>query len=321
MSKKLADLSQINEELKGALSLLEERLGGFPIKESSHGNIAQETASLLQRCADLVGEEKKEKPLIRVIHHLACSGGTLISKCISALPGTFLLSEVHPNTTIHLGAATPRFCPSDTTILARYANIPNIETLAKNIFRSNVDIINEHLNSLGGILVLREHSHSDYCIGKHVPPRSTLISLLEEKYEVLSLVTVRNPIDCYLSMRQNGWLHFEPSTFDEYCKRYMSFLKQFSSENIVKYEDFINEPDTQLAKMAHILQLPYTDTFKETFSIFKVTGDSGRSGETIEKKTRRSFSNEFGQEIKASTAYQTLRNELSYEDNIEYSNS
>ena len=320
MSKKLAGLSQINEELSGALSLLQEKLGDLPIKESTHGNIVQGTASLLQRCADVVGEEKKEKPLIRVIHHLACSGGTLISKCISALPGTYLLSEVHPNTTIHLGAGTPKFCPSDITVLARYANIPNIESLAKNVFKSNVDLINKHLNTLGGLLVLREHSHSDYCIGKNAQPSSTLISVLEEKYRVLSLVTVRNPVDCYLSMQQNGWLHFEPSTFDEYCKRYLSFLKQFSSEKIVKYEDFIDEPDTQLAKMAQILQLPYTDTFKETFSIFKVTGDSGRGGEIIERRPRRSLSKELSQEIAESEGFQTILKKLNYDNDIEYSN-
>ena len=320
MSKKLADLSQINEELSGALSLLQERLGDFPVDKSTQGNIAQGTDSLLDRCADVVGEDKKTKPVIRVIHHLACSGGTLISKCISALPGTYLLSEVHPNSSIHIGAGTPRFSPSDITDLARHANIPNVEAIAKNIFKNNVDLIDEHLNNLGGTLVLREHSHSDYCVGKNVQPRSTLISVLEEKYEVLSLVTVRNPVDCYLSMRHNGWLHFEPTTFDEYCRRYLSFLKQFSSERIIKYEDFIDEPDTHLAKMAQILELPYTDTFRETFSIFKVTGDSGRGSETIEKKARRGFSKELSQEIVESEAFQIILERLNYDDDIENSN-
>ena len=61
MSKELADLSQINDELKGALNLLEARLGNFPIKDSSQGNIVQETASLVQRCADIVGKKKRRE--------------------------------------------------------------------------------------------------------------------------------------------------------------------------------------------------------------------------------------------------------------------
>ena len=37
-----------------------------------------------------------QKPVIRTIHHLACTGGTLISKCISSMPETALISEINP---------------------------------------------------------------------------------------------------------------------------------------------------------------------------------------------------------------------------------
>ena len=43
-------------------------------------------------------QEKKylSKPLIRTIHHLACTGGTLISKCLGSMPDVALISEVNP---------------------------------------------------------------------------------------------------------------------------------------------------------------------------------------------------------------------------------
>jgi hypothetical protein len=66
--------------------------------------------SLLDKCEQVTNSYKKPKPVIRVIHHLACSGGTLISKCISAMPNVYLLSEAHPFSDLHLGRETPIFC-------------------------------------------------------------------------------------------------------------------------------------------------------------------------------------------------------------------
>ena len=36
------------------------------------------------------------RPFARAIHHFACSGGTVISKCVAAMPHVALLSEVNP---------------------------------------------------------------------------------------------------------------------------------------------------------------------------------------------------------------------------------
>ena len=48
--------------------------------------------------------ENKEQPesiisqkiTLRSIHHLACTEGTLISKCIASMPDVALISEVNP---------------------------------------------------------------------------------------------------------------------------------------------------------------------------------------------------------------------------------
>ncbi len=36
------------------------------------------------------------KPAIRVLHQLARTGGTIISKCLGAMAGVVLLSEINP---------------------------------------------------------------------------------------------------------------------------------------------------------------------------------------------------------------------------------
>ena len=35
-------------------------------------------------------------PTLRTIHHFACTGGTVISKCLAALPQVMLISEINP---------------------------------------------------------------------------------------------------------------------------------------------------------------------------------------------------------------------------------
>ena len=67
-----------------------------------------DTQSLLARCDHVAEKYEATKPVIRIIHHLACSGGTLISKCISAMPNVYLLSEVHPFTDLGIGARKPK---------------------------------------------------------------------------------------------------------------------------------------------------------------------------------------------------------------------
>ena len=41
------------------------------------------------------------RPTLRLLHHMARSGGTLISKCLGCMSGVLLLSEIHPLGTNH----------------------------------------------------------------------------------------------------------------------------------------------------------------------------------------------------------------------------
>ena len=94
----------------------------------------KEAEGLLGRCANELNENAK--PKLRIIHHLACSGGTLISKCLSALPNVYLLSEVHPHTSLALDVNKPRYSPTDISSLAKYANIPFANELADKILKT-----------------------------------------------------------------------------------------------------------------------------------------------------------------------------------------
>ena len=52
-------------------------------------------------------------PPIRVVHHWACSGGTIISRSLAQLPRVVLLSEVHPLAHLRLHPPSSGYQPTD----------------------------------------------------------------------------------------------------------------------------------------------------------------------------------------------------------------
>lgn len=267
--------------------------------------------SLLERCNQVV-KNSTSKPKLRIVHHLACSGGTLVSKCLAALPNVHLLSELHPTTVLHQGGGKPKFLPSDVTTQARYANVPNIENLAWKLFKSNITDTYEHLTHYSGTLVIRDHTHSDFCVGNDYSQCSTVARLLANDFELLRVVTLRDPIDSYISLVKNNWVHFEPKTFDEYCKRIWAFISEYNASQIFKYEDFVKSPIEEMKKISGSLELTFNDSFIDTFSLFKVTGDSGRSGDVIEERTRRDLTTEELNEFSSSKYYAKIAKRFNY---------
>ncbi len=301
------------QQIDDAVALIESSQGVNPAASLTHtlvdpnaiGSLV-DTQSLLSRCDELCNKFEAKKPTIRIIHHLACSGGTLISKCIAAMPNVYLLSEVHPFTDLGIGTGKPKYTPSDIISLTKHANIPQQKELVGKLFKNAIDEVYQHVTRYGGILVLRDHTHADFNTNEPIPHQSTLIKLLEETYEVKSVLTIRNPIDSYVSLVKNGWVHFEPQTFDEYCKRLLCLTEQFKMEDIFKYEDFTKDPKRQMQDIAQTLALPFDDAFEEIFSLFKVTGGSGRNSDAISTRSRREFSEKLKSEINNSVSFKKI---------------
>ncbi|WP_285164738.1 sulfotransferase family protein [Shewanella goraebulensis] len=306
-------LNALLQELENSLTLLDETrvidVADFDLSlkhtDSDLFSFSQPD-SLLAKCEQVCAEYSINKPKLRTIHHLACSGGSLITKCFSVMPNTYLLSEVHPHSYRHLPKDNAEFLPSDIATLAKQANFPNSDILAKKIFAHAITDAYEHVTRLGGILILRDHSHSDFCVGDDIASKSTVKTTLEPDFEIRSIVTLRNPIDAYASLKSNFWLHFEPSSFDDYCGRVLAFLSEFEHSQIFFYEDFVNQPEFELEKMCLFLDIPYVNGSSSLFDMFKVTGDSGRKGEIIEARQRRTIENYLLEEIKQSEKFKLL---------------
>ncbi|TOF41920.1 hypothetical protein CGJ21_04840 [Vibrio parahaemolyticus] len=304
----MSSFNRFKHQLDSALDLLEnsEQIKQLDLPQVLGAQMV-DTESLLSRCTHICDKHKQKKPTIRIIHHLACSGGTLISKCISAMPNVYLLSEVHPFTDLAKGRGKPKYAPSDISLLAKYAGIPKQKDLAARIFKNSIDDVYQHVESMGGILVLRDHTHADFNTDQSIPKKSSIVELLEEDYNVKSVLTIRNPIDSYASLFKNGWVHFKPQTFDEYCRRLLLLLDKFEGARVFKYEDFVDSPSLVMNEICDEFKIPFNNDFEMIFDYFSVTGDSGRSGAEISKRSRRSTSKEMTEQVQLSEFYAIIK--------------
>ncbi len=314
MSKRKKNIVQSADMM---ISAIDEALS--LLKQSSYGKKATLTyrddpESLLEQCIALCKKHETSTPEpVRTIHHFACTGGTLFSKCLAVMPNTQLLSEVDPLSTKGINNTTPQFAPTDMVTLIRQSTCGGGKELVLEMFLNNIDIIYKSTLGVGKRLILRDHAHSHYCVGTNIPERPNLRQILLRRIPVRSIVTVRDPLDSYMSLRNNKWMDFTPPTFDEYCRRYLVFIDSYSDIPIVKYEDLVVSPHGVMKNICNLLDIPFSDQFIELFDAIKLTGDSGRSSGAIKMRSRRPMDENMKQEISESPHYERLRAILKYD--------
>jgi hypothetical protein len=297
------------EEIEGALDVLRE---ASYLRDNTM-LVEGDTSSLLQQCLELCEEAGRVNPEpVRTIHHFACTGGSLICKCLASMPNTQLLSELDPFSMMQLNTDDPIFTPTDIIAQMRQSTAGVDEDLIVELFMNNLNVIVNSTIRKGQRLILRDHSHSQYCSYRNLESRKSFRSLIMESYPVRSVVTVRDPLDSYLSLLSNGWVHFSPQTFDEYCRRYLVFLNDYKDVPIIRYEDFVTSPVKVMGEICDLLELPFVDDFEDLYSVIKLSGDSGRKAEIIAPRKRRNVSELLKQEASDSANYSCLRDALGY---------
>lgn len=274
----------------------------------------QNPGSLLEQCMALCAQVESVGPEpVRTLHHFACTGGSLISKCLAAMPNTLLLSEVDPlSRMLESKDGRPRFTPSDMISLVRDSARGASRELIIEMFLSDLGLIHEEALRMGQRVVLRDHAHGHYCLDS-IEDRPGLRDIVATRFPVLSAVTVRHPLDSYLALRENGWLQHRPPTLDEYCRRYFAFLEDHAGLPVTRYEDFVAAPRAVLPELCAHLRLPYRTDFVDVFDALPVTGDSGRSGTVIGRRERRPVDVELKREAAQSPGYRALLQKLDYE--------
>jgi len=249
------------------------------------------------------------KPLLRTIHHLACTGGTVICKCLATMPDTALLSEVNP-----FNRSTRGFEPSNPLLLLEMSHRKlSISEIIED-FTNKISYAHEICRRDDVDLIIRDHSHTDFCTGTHPSLACPVIDYLASDFDLVSVVTVRNPLDSFLSLLSQGWeKQFSPSTLQEYSHRYLAFLDRYTSLPIFRYEDFCMNPEAFLASLCDTLDISFSAEFIHKFGSVRLSGDSGRTGTNlIELRQRREIPDGLRGEIKSSESYLELLDRLGY---------
>lgn len=296
--------------LDEALELLRDH--GQTVGAGASGRPAEPLPELLPQIASLCAADPGPAP-IRAIYHLACTGGTLISRCLATLPNTTLLSELDPLSGLQGTAAKQQFRPSDVIYGARFSLRPPDNETITGMFCVGLRELYDGLTRRGGHLVVRAHSHSQFCTDADPGARPGVHTLLQRVTRVRGVVTVRHPLDSYLSLTLNGWRHFDPKTLDEYARRYLMFLDAHADLALFRYEDFTAAPDDMLARICAELELPAVNNVEELYALATMSGDSGRHSRRITPRPRRAVPPEIALEARECGRYSLLCERLGYQ--------
>lgn len=247
---------------------------------------------------------------IRTLHHFACSGGTLIAKALTAMPNTVVLNEIDPLSQQHLRSSKQPFFPTDLIAALRYSarEIDN-DTILK-VFAAALLALRDDLARQGCHLILRDHAHTLFCTDQTPESRPNLHRIVAGITRIRGLVTVRHPLDSFLSLQHNNWVHFKPGTLEEYCRRYLVFLDVHAGLPVHKYENFVTASAETVAAMCRDLALPFVSDFETLMPLARLSGDSGRSGQGIAPRPRRATA---PPETGRSPSYEALCDRLGYQ--------
>lgn len=237
---------------------------------------------------------------IRLMHHWACSGGTLLSRCVAAHPAVVLLSEIHPLAYLRVAPAYPYYSPTD---LIQQLSLPHNgrdPVLCLAAFTGAVEGLLEQLEAEGRSLVLRSHSHVDFFSGVMPADTPLLSSSLGSRLTLYELLSVRHPLDSWISLCRQGWQkQFCFSSLSEFSNRGLAMLKACRGMPLLRYEDFCLAPRKGLALMADALKLPLEAELMEQLAGIQISGDSGRSDSSIGVRPRRPIPHQLAWELSA----------------------
>lgn len=237
--------------------------------------------------------------MIFTIHHVASSGGSIISQALSSALDAILISEVNPYSWIvnpKNRSSANTFSPTQILFHA-ISNSKDIRRdLKRQYFICQLDIIVRHAKNLNKNILLRDHTHSTF----NFPGGADTSSFFEvlDQFSAKSpcesknlgfdyqrarpIHTIRHPLDSFLSAKRSGWhrRYCEGTqSIDEYCQSLINLQNYMTSRQnamVFRYEDFCLDMGKFFESISLegdiSLQVPTVNQINRV----QVTGKSGR---------------------------------------------
>lgn len=220
------------------------------------------------------------KPRLRILHHLARTGGTLVSRCLGAMHGVVLLSEVHP---FGIRQNNPLAQAQSWYGLFDDAECRELEATGGMSFAEAIARIEQAATRRGATLVVRDWPHLDFTgvpWEANPPFRLRTAEALAARFELVQVATVRHPLDSWLSLSAQPIMRGRLD-LDRYMLGVRRFAETAAAFGFVRYEDVCAEPGRAIADLCRRLDLAFDPSFVERYAGWtRVTGDTGPVGDT-----------------------------------------
>jgi protein O-GlcNAc transferase len=254
-----------------------------------------------------------------MIHNMARSGGTLISKCLGCMRNVVLLSEMHPSGTklfSPLQQAKNWFgliTPDDIAMLRQQGTIK---------FMDAIILVAQRARDRGDLLVLRDWAHIDYTPNPVKPPgyHPMLYLKLADHFNIIRLSIARDPITQWLSLiqlpiTQEG---LESGAFDlgHFLFGYRKYAELCAETGFIRYEDFLLEPEKKMRELCDLLRINFDPDFISNWYDYKtISGDvtGSRGGNEIKSLPMRPIDSRLKEQFLANADYHRAIELLGYE--------
>jgi hypothetical protein len=210
---------------------------------------------------------------LAVFYSFARSGGTLVNRCLGAMAGNLVLSEVNPH-----GAVVPvEVQARDWLALLR---AEECDAFSRQGYGAQIRALDQTARGRGQHLVVRDWTALNFIerlfFDYHQP--SALLEqdlyLARSGLEHRSAVVVRRAPAVYESIVRT-FDHLRDLTVADFGAAYLAYAQAVAGRPVVQFEELCREPQRELEKMCGGLGVAYSSSFLEGFSTFdRCTGDN-----------------------------------------------
>lgn len=262
-----------------------------------------------------------KKPFVRILHNMARSGGTIISRCLGSMDGVVLLSEIHPfGSQVH----NPLQQANEWFHLFSSADLRAFQAV-NFTFLEAVEEVRQRVEASGRKLVIRDWSHIDFTgvpFTENPSYRLTTAEILGQHYRIVHTSIVRHPLDQWISLNRLSMFNDAPRPqARKFIYGYLRFAEFAKKMGYVRYEDFTLDSDAALRTLCERLQLVFDADYKCKWQGYvTITGDNTTPSESpraapfrIQSLTRRLFNDGVAEELQGCVDYNRALELLGYQ--------